>query len=162
MKLTELIDTLRLSIKLDSGQQSMTFTTINLHDIISDTVENIQLNYQKRETIINGDKNLTIKADPSLFSVVIGNLVENAYKYSEDEVIINFDTKSIDIIDTGIGISSRNLEKITNKFYRVQGNSWNNSLGLGLFIVNNIIKLHNFSLVIDSQENEGSTFSIKL
>ena len=160
-KLSNLIDTLRLSIKLDSGQQSMNFSTINLYELVNDTAENIQLNYPKRETIIDGDKDITIKGDPALFSVVVSNLIENAFKYSEDEVIIEFDSKSLKIIDSGIGISAKNLENITNKFYRVHENSWNNSLGLGLFIVNNITKLHNFSLEITSVENEGSVFSIK-
>jgi len=160
-KLSDLIDTLRLSIKLDSGSQSMTFTTLNLHDIVQDTVENTMLNYPNREALIKGDKNITIKGDASLFSVVISNLVENAFKYSEDEVIINFDEKSLSVTDSGIGISEKNLSNITNKFYRVHENSWNNSLGLGLFIVSNIINLHKFSLSIKSVENEGSTFTIK-
>jgi len=160
-KLSDLIDTLRLSIKLDSGQQSMNYQNINLYNIVIDTVENIKINYPKRETIIKGDKDITIKADSSLFSIVISNLVENAFKYSEDEVIINFDENILNVTDTGIGISKNNLENITNKFYRVHENSWNNSLGLGLFIVNNITKLHNFKLEVQSMENEGSTFSIK-
>jgi signal transduction histidine kinase len=162
IRLSDLIDTLRLSIKLDSGQQKAQFTTVNVYEIINDTVDTMQVNYSKRQTIITGDKTISIKADASLFGIVISNLVENAYKYSEDEVIINFNEKQIDIIDTGIGISSKSLENITQKFYRVQGNSWNNSLGLGLFLVNNISKLHNFSLEVKSVENEGSTFSIKM
>jgi len=160
-KLSNLIDTLRLSIKLDSGQQSMTFKDINLYELIVDAVENIQLNYPKREVLLRGAKDVSIKADYALFSVVISNLVENAFKYSEDEVVVKLDKNSLSIIDSGIGISKKNLENITNKFYRVHENSWNNSLGLGLFIVNNIIKQHDFSLEIKSVENEGSTFSIK-
>ena len=161
-RLSSLIDTLRLSIKLDSGQQKAKFTRINLHELITDTVEIIQVNYRKRKTIINGLQDITIKVDQGLFGIVLSNLIENAYKYSEDEVIINFEKDFIEIVDTGIGISQENLQNITNKFFRVQGNSWNNSLGLGLFLVNNIIKLHNFSLSITSKENEGSTFSIKM
>ena len=160
-KLSDLIDTLRLSIKLESGQQSTSFITINLYEIVLDTVENIELNYPKKEVVIKGDKSVTIKADPALFSVVVSNLVENAFKYSEDEVLVSFDEKCLNVTDTGIGISSKNLENITAKFYRVHENSWNNSLGLGLFIVNNIINLHKFSLDIQSVENEGSTFSVK-
>ena len=76
-------------------------------------------------------------------------------------MIINFDEKSLSVTDSGIGISEKNLANITNKFYRVHENSWNNSLGLGLFIVSNIINLHKFSLSIKSVENEGSTFTIK-
>jgi signal transduction histidine kinase len=160
VKLSELIDTLRLSIKLDSGQQSMNFTTINLYELLQDTIENIKINHPQREAIIKGDKEVTIKADNALFGVVISNLIENAFKYSEDEVIIEFTQKELKVIDTGIGINAKELENITNKFYRVHSNSWNNSLGLGLFIVNNIINLHKFKLNILSKENVGSTFSI--
>ena len=160
VKLSELIDTLRLSSKLDSGQQEMNFKSINLNELIKDTVENISMNYPKREVIIKGSSDITIKGDTSLFSVVITNLVENAFKYSEDEVVIKINKKSLEIIDTGIGISVKNLDNITGKFFRVNENTWNNSLGLGLFIVNNILNLHHFSLNIKSQENEGSTFSV--
>ena len=160
VKLSELIDTLRLSSKLDSGQQEMQFKTINLYTLISDTVDNINLNYPKRQVIIHGATDITIKADKSLLSVVISNLVENAFKYSEDEVVIEFNKKRISITDTGIGISKNNLTNITSKFYRVNENSWNNSLGLGLFIVSNILTLHHFNLDIKSKENEGSKFSV--
>ena len=160
-KLSELIDTLRLSIKLDNKKQTMNFSTINLYEVVTDAVENIKLNYPNRTTIIKGDENISIKADPSLFGVVVSNLVENAFKYSEDDVRIDFDKNSLNITDTGIGISAKNLQNITSKFYRVHNNTWNNSLGLGLFIVNNIINLHNFPLEIKSKENEGSTFSVK-
>ena len=160
IKLSDLIDTLRLSIKLDSGQQSLNFFTINLYDLVIDSVENIEVSYPKREIKIEGKRDISIKVDSSLFSVVISNLLENACKYSEDNVIIKFDEKSIEVIDSGIGINKDNLENITNKFYRVHENSWNNSLGLGLFIVNNIVKLHSFKLKIESVENEGSIFRI--
>ncbi|MEA1981984.1 MAG: ATP-binding protein [Campylobacterota bacterium] len=161
LKLSELIDTLRLSSKLDSGQQETHFKTINLYELVSETVENIQLNYPKRHVLIEGEKDIEIKGDSSLFSIVVTNLVENAFKYSEDEVNVVFDRDSLSVIDTGIGISKKNLENITNKFYRVNENSWNNSLGLGLFIVSNILNLHHFKLEIESKENEGSTFSVK-
>lgn len=160
MKLSELIDTLRLSVKLDSGQQAMNFTTINLYDLVQDSLENIKVNYPKRVAIIKGEQNIEIKADTSLFGVVLSNLIENAFKYSEDEVHIEFTQNELKIIDTGIGINANDLQNITNKFYRVHSNTWNNSLGLGLFIVNNIVKLHNFKLSIESVENEGSTFLI--
>ena len=159
-KLSELIDTLRLSSKLDSGQQEMNFKTINLNELIADTVENIKMNYPKRKVIIKIDKDITIKGDASLFSVVITNLVENAFKYSEDEVIIQVTDKKISVIDSGIGISAKNLENITSKFYRVNENTWNNSLGLGLFIVSNILNLHHFTLEIQSKEHEGSIFNV--
>jgi len=161
LKLSQLIDTLRLSSKLDSGQQEMQFKKTNIKELVEESVDSIKLNYPKRHTVIKTLADVNIKVDASLLGIVITNLVENAFKYSEDEVVIEINTDSIDIIDTGIGISKNNLDNITNKFFRVNENTWNNSLGLGLFIVNNILKLHHFNLEIHSKENQGSTFSIK-
>jgi len=160
VKLSDLIDTLRLSIKLDSGQQATNFSLVNLKSIVEDVSENLKIQYPKREIVIKGSSDISIKADNSLLNVLITNLIENAIKYSDDKVSVNFDEKSLHVIDTGIGISKNNLEKITHKFYRVHENSWNNSLGLGLFIVNNITNLHKFKLEISSKENQGSTFTL--
>lgn len=159
-KLSELIDTLRLSLKLDSNQQSLKLSTFNLYELVEDCAENIKINYSGRKVVITGSKDIELEADRTMFSIVLSNLIENAIKYSEDEVFIDLDKEHIDIIDTGIGISKKDLENITSKFYRVHKNTWNNSLGLGLFLVDTIIKLHNFKLTIKSEENEGSTFSI--
>jgi signal transduction histidine kinase len=161
IKLTNLIDTLRLSMKLDGGQQVLKTKKVNLYNLIDECYKNLKINYPYKELIIYGDKEQTIEADETLFGIVICNLIENAFKYSEDEVIVNINGHSLEVIDTGIGISSKDLDKITKKFYRTNKNTWNNSLGLGLFLVNNIVNLHHFKLVITSKLNEGSTFKIE-
>jgi signal transduction histidine kinase len=94
-------------------------------------------------------------------SIALGNLIENALKYSEDKVTIELTPEDIKVIDMGIGIDSKELEKIKNKFYRVSKNNWNNSLGLGLFIVLKILRLHHFDLQIESELNFGSKFIVK-
>ncbi|MBN2782436.1 MAG: sensor histidine kinase [Campylobacterales bacterium] len=160
-RLNELIDTLRLSTKLEGGKQTLQIADINLVELLKDVVENIKLTYKNREIKIISKESMIIKADEMLFSIVLINIIENGCKYSEDEIIIKLDEKSISVIDSGIGISGENISKITDKFYRVSSNSWNNSLGLGLFLVNNIIELHHFKLSIESVENEGSTFKIE-
>ena len=160
LKLTRLIDTLRLSVKLDSTQPQLNIISINLHDTLLDTVENLKVHYPQREILLEGHSTIFIKADSLLFGVILSNLVENALKYSEKNVHIIFDENSLKVVDTGIGISQNDLQNITNKFYRVHENTWNNSLGLGLFLVKNIVKLHKFKLEVISKENEGSTFSI--
>ena len=160
-KLSELIDTLRLSMKLDGKTQSIQTHQTNLNELVNETVQTLQLTYPRKHIIIQGDKSVIVNVDKTLFGVVISNLIENALKYSEDEVIVKISKRDIEVIDTGIGISEKNLEKITEKFYRVQQNSWNNSLGLGLFLVNKIIALHHFTLTISSKVNEGSTFKVE-
>jgi len=159
-KLAALIDTLRLSTQLDSKQQPLKVSSVKLYDILLESVESIKASYPNRDIIIEGDQSLTIQADPSLISIVISNLIENAFKYSEDEVHVHFDRKRLEVIDSGIGISEKDLGYITRKFYRVQKNKWNSSMGLGLFIISHIIKLHRFKLEIESEEHIGSTFRV--
>jgi len=159
-RLSELINTLRLSMKLDGGQQSIDKSKKNIYNLVKESSDTLKSSYTNREVVITGNRDLEIELDGTLFSIVISNLLENAFKYSEDEVIINITENSFEVIDTGIGISHQHIQNITDKFYRVNQNSWNNSLGLGLFLVKNITKLHDFTLNIQSKENEGSTFSI--
>ena len=161
VRLSQLIDRLRLSIKLESGQQNIKKRKINLYELLSECADNMKINYHDRETIISGDKTTMIEADETLFNIVTCNLIENAFKYSEDEVHINIYPQYFEVVDSGIGISQKDMQNITEKFYRAHTNQWNNSLGLGLFLVNNIVKLHNFSLEIESKENEGSTFRVR-
>ncbi|HFB53623.1 MAG TPA: sensor histidine kinase [Sulfurimonas autotrophica] len=161
-KLSNLIDTLRLSMKLDGGHQSITTQKTNLFALTQECAQNLQLSYPHRSVIVEGDKDATVNIDPTLFSIVINNLIENAIKYSEDEVHVIVSAKKLQVKDTGIGISEKDLQNITEKFYRVQQQRWNNSLGLGLFLVNKILNLHNFKLKIESKQNSGSNFIVQL
>ncbi len=159
-KLSLLIDKLRLSVKLDEKKLLPSMSSINISNLVQQNIDDLKQNYKKRNIYINSEKDITIKADSTLIEIAIINLIENALKYSEDDVYINIAKKQISITDSGIGIKQKELEKITKKFYRVSQNDWNNSLGLGLSIVSNILKLHGFKLHIQSKENTGSTFSI--
>ena len=71
----------------------------------------------------------------------------------EDEVLV---------IDKGIGIDKKDVDKVTKKFYRSGTHSWDNSMGLGLSIVKAILSMHQSSLKIQGQKDVGSTFSFAL
>lgn len=159
-RLSGLIDTLRLSIKLDEKQRPLQESKVNLYELTHDAIDTLRVNYKNREILPRGEENITIKADEALLNIAISNLIENSLKYSEDEVEVDFTEKYISIKDSGIGISKSDISKVTNKFYRVSSNGWNNSLGLGLSIVSNIIDIHHFTLEIKSVVNEGSEFII--
>ena len=93
---------------------------------------------------------------------VISNLMENALKYSKDEVVVTIDDDQISVTDKGAGISSSDITKVTKKFYRSGTHSWDNSMGLGLSIVKSILALHGTELDIESEEEKGSTFSFHI
>ncbi len=159
-KISYIIDKLRLTLKLEEGKQEVITTECSILSICKEVISDLQDKYKNREIILKAD-NIKLKVDETLFSMALSNLIENALKYSEDEVIIKVEKNFIKIIDKGIGIEESELNKINQKFYRVSQNGWNNSLGLGLFIVKAILKLHNFELTIKSKIAEGSEFSIK-
>ncbi len=159
-KLSLLIDKLRLSIRLDEKKMTPDLISTNIYNLTQQIIEDIGQNFKNREIVLKGKKDILINIDSTLMEVAIANIIENALKYSEEAVEVEIAENFISIKDSGIGISKTELENITKKFYRVSNNNWNNSLGLGLSIVSNIIKIHNFKLDIQSEETHGSVFII--
>lgn len=160
-KMSALIDRLRLTLKLEEGKQEGLFKETSLMALSEEIISDLKQNYKNREIELICKEDVKLNIDETLMSIAIGNLIENALKYSEDKVIVEITAHEIKITDMGIGISPNDLEKIRYKFYRVSKNDWNNSLGLGLFIVSKIINLHHFELQIESEMNFGSKFIIK-
>ncbi len=152
-KISNMIDTLALSINLENNSIAVTYSEFNLSDVAKSAKDILQQKYRDREIILEC-KDLFVKADKNMFENIFINLTENALKYSEDEVTIKCNKDCVEIIDYGIGIDSEDINKIKDKFYRVDGISWNNSIGVGLFIVDYILKLHNLELDIKSDKKE--------
>ena len=159
-KMSQIIDKLRLTLKLEEGKQEIQLLPCSMKRLIENCVSDLKDKYKNREIEISG-VDITLKVDETLISMAISNLIENALKYSEDEIIVNISSESICIIDRGIGIEEKELANINQKFYRISNNGWNNSLGLGLFIVQSVLTLHNFKLEITSEFKKGSQFCIK-
>jgi len=153
IRLTQLIDRLYLITKIENKKMKIKKESFRLDLAIKEVIENFD---EKR--IIFHSIPLKVKADKNLLQIVIYNLISNALKYSQDEVIINLNENYLEVIDKGIGIEEKNLNNIKNKFFRVAKNEWDNSLGLGLYIVERILKLHHTTLKIKSQYKKGSKF----
>ncbi len=159
-KLNDLIDRLRLFTNLEDFKEPLKFNKIQISDIVNSAIDNLKETFPNREIKFTKLYNTILEVDKELFEIVIKNLIENALKYSDDIVEVVLDKDKLCVIDKGIGIPKNEIDNITKKFYRVSKNAWNNSLGIGLTIVNKIVNLHNFKLDITSKEFEGSTFCI--
>lgn len=159
-KMSALIDRLRLSLKLEENKQEGFFKPCSLQKMCQEIISDLKQKYKNREIIVTGE-DVTLNIDETLMSIAIGNLIENALKYSDEKVTVELTPEDIKVVDMGIGIDAKDLERIKNKFYRVSKNNWNNSLGLGLFIVLKILRIHHFDLQIESELNFGSKFIIK-
>lgn len=158
-KMSQIVDKLRLTLKLQDNNHKLILNKVSIKKIVENSISDLKIKYKNREIKVLGvDKE--INADEILIGIAISNLIENALKYSQEDVIIEINENSISITDKGIGISQENLENIFKKYYRATSNNWNNSLGLGLFIVKSILNVHNFKLEIDSKIGNGTTFKI--
>jgi signal transduction histidine kinase len=160
-KLSLLIDRLTLSINLENRNLELKKSTFYIKECLNDALCQLSVKYKDRSiNIIGEDRKLY--ADRVLIEVVFINLIENALKYSETDVEIEIDIDTISVKDSGMGLDEGEIENITKKFYRVNKNTWNSSLGLGLFIVKYILEHHGSELKIESEPNVGSRFYFNL
>jgi signal transduction histidine kinase len=160
-KIEELLSRLLLWNRFESGEQRLQLSRFDIVSLIREVASTLEERYQNRKIIVTERVHM-VKADRALIEIVLQNLIENALKYSKDEVQIEVEGGKISIIDMGIGISPKNIDKVTKKFFRIDEHSWDNSMGLGLAIVKQILKLHNTQLEIESVEDRGSTFSFTI
>jgi PAS domain S-box-containing protein len=111
-----------------------------------------------------------MKGDRDKIMVAMHNLIGNAIKYTprEGKVTVNVDIRDgklvVDVVDTGIGISEADREKIFEKFYRAQDPrvSKITGTGLGLTLAQEVVRLHGGSITVESQIDHGSTFTLTL
>lgn len=157
-KIVNLVDKIKLSFT--QKEITLNINEFSLKEIAKDVKNELSEKYKDRNILISGNDTL-IKADKILIKQVILNLSENALKYSNDEIILQINKHSFFVKDNGIGIEEENLNLITKRYFRVSKNNWDNSLGLGLYIVKQILKIHNFNFIIKSEFGKGSTFGFE-
>ena len=113
---------------------------------------------------------IKIRGDQPQLVSAIGNLVENAVKYSHDGDLVQVRTRIDDtavevmVVDQGVGIPERDLDRIFERFYRVDKARSRDTggTGLGLAIVRHVATNHGGEVLVSSQEGEGSTFVLRL
>ena len=160
-KIEALLARLILWNKFENRQATFNLESFPIMSLVNEVKNSLLERYPYRVITIHGDDRV-VKADKILLEIVIKNLTENAIKYSKDDVDIFINSTNIEIVDSGVGISAQNLEKVTKKFFRSGEHGWDNSMGLGLSIVKKILEMHEAELRIDSQLDKGSTFSFEI
>jgi signal transduction histidine kinase len=160
-KISKMLDRLALTVKLENSDLDIKETTFNLKFLCEEVVANLASKYKSRKILLTAE-DYTVSADKTMIELVLINLIDNALKYSEDDVEVSLKDGTLCVKDSGIGIKEEHVDKVTSKFYRVQKNSWDNSMGIGLAMVNYILKAHNTTLEIKSVYSEGSTFIFKI
>ncbi|WP_414626583.1 cell wall metabolism sensor histidine kinase WalK [Lactobacillus mulieris] len=173
-------DLLSLS-RMDRGVVKMDLEWVNFNDFLSHVLNRFDMIVKNDEKDQTGQKKYSIKRkitnqdlwveiDTDQMMQVIDNIMNNAIKYSPDGGVITVGlTQSqnqiiLSISDQGLGIPKKDLNKIFDRFYRVDKarSREQGGTGLGLAIAKEIVEAHKGKIWADSQEGKGSTFYISL
>ncbi len=151
-------------------QIPLNIQNINLHDLLEDVSSTVVNPSSKFVDIINNiDSAAEISADRTHLFNIFNNLIENAIKYSGNNVEIkisstqNGDSTEILVSDNGNGISSADLKHIFQRFYRGKASAGEQpGMGLGLAYVKLLVDAHGGEINVESVERRGTRFTIRL
>jgi two-component system CheB/CheR fusion protein len=168
--LTDLIYTLLDFSAVSSGNIPLHPEECNLNDLITETINELQLSFPRHELVFKANVISSVHADKIRIKQVLVNLITNAVKYSpgEKQVLImsqdQGDGALIQVQDFGIGIAAEDRRKIFSMFYRgVESKTKGFSgFGIGLYISSKIIHQHHGQIGVESIQGKGSTFYFKI
>jgi signal transduction histidine kinase len=173
-RLVTLTQDLLLLSRVESGLQEAKLQEICLNDLVADVEEELMPVAMNAQVLLSSnipiESYLYIQGNEGQIYRMLLNLVSNAIKYTPEsgDVIINLTTNDhqglITIKDTGIGIPTSDIPHIFNRFYRVNADRSRNTggSGLGLAISLAIVQTHKGKLEVQSDVNNGSTFTVIL
>ena len=171
MWLTNLVENLLYSTRIEEGRMMLKTSPELVSEIIEEAMQHIRPNAKKHSITLNyEDDLLMVRADAKLIVQVIINLVDNALKYTPSDTLISISAEckngmaEIKIADTGKGISDVEKGKIFDKFYSGEHKIADNrrSLGLGLYLCKAIVEAHGGSIHITDNLPHGSVFRFTL
>ena len=168
LKAKRIIDDLIEAAKQE--RQVLSTKDIRLGEFINELLAKWHANTTRKITLVTEDADIALKANPVKLERAIDNLISNAVKFSENDKPINItvaktdDTVIIKVSDLGIGIPVNLQTHIFEQFSVAgrQGLQGEKSVGLGLHISHKIIEQHRGTLLMESVENQGTTFTIAL
>lgn len=172
-RLSRLINNILNFSQIESQKMSYNMGRHSIEDIVFDTVDAMHYHLQRHDMNIDLDIQPDIPditCDREAIEQALYNILSNAVKYSGDGMSIdvrayqNEEFVIIEVADQGIGISTENQRKIFQEFYRVNDPRVQETggSGLGLAVVKHIVEGHNGRIQVESNPDEGSTFSIRL
>ncbi len=165
-------DLLTLS-QIETGDIKMRFEHIDLYKLSAEVVDQFEEKAEKKNIklkLLGDHQKISVYADWQRISQVMTNLISNAINYTPEdgEVTITFDVGKKNVVtlisDTGAGIPEQHINRIFERFYRVDKSRSREKggTGLGLAIVKHILEGHNSKAEVESKEGKGSVFSFKL
>ena len=167
--LSLVMDTIQLS-EFDHMDMTRAFEPVDLFSVASECVKDLQSQAEKKSiTVSCAGSSVIIDADRMLIREMIGNLVQNSIRYNKENgkvqvsVTLADGHPQVSVRDTGIGIPADQLDRVFERFYRVDKSrsKQTGGTGLGLAIVKHIAELHDAEIAIESVLNEGTEIIVR-
>lgn len=167
-----IVDLLRLA-RIESGEKSFEIRCVNVRALVHHrVVDHTAMAHAKQIelSVSGGDPHLHVRADEEGFRQILDNLIDNAIKYTGEHGKVSlrwFRTEgmvSIEVEDTGIGISPEDQKRVFERFYRVDKARSRDigGTGLGLAIVKHLAHFFGGQVYVRSEVRSGSTFGVRL
>lgn len=172
-RMNKQVETILQAARIERQEITLNLQRLNAHDVIRQIADTLTLQIQEK----HGSLTLQLKAakhfvmaDEVHFSNIINNLLDNAIKYSKEEVPVsivietvnNGSNLAIRIKDNGIGMTKETQARVFEKFYRAHTGNLHNvkGFGLGLSYVKAMVDAHHGRIKLDSAPGKGSTFIV--
>ena len=173
IRMNKHVETILQAAQLDKKENELNKQEVELHDLILGVVDSFKLQLEGKpsnvQTILEASPSI-IKADEEHILHVLSNLIDNAIKYSKNDIDITIQTKTlynktcIRIIDKGIGMDANARKHIFEKFYRAHSGNVHDvkGYGLGMSYVKWVIDTHKGQITVNSEIGVGTTIEIIL
>lgn len=169
-KLDFLIQSLIHMSRLETGTFVLHPAEGRLHETIAQAMSTVWGKAEQKniEISVECDPEITVQHDPKWTAEAIGNILDNAVKYTPAGGQVSIRVRPwqfytcIDIRDTGMGIEEAHYQDVFQRFYRAEEASGQEGVGLGLYLANGIITRQKGYISVKSKQGEGTTFSVYL
>lgn len=168
-RLNRLVGNLLNMTRLEAGAIHLRREPCDIQDAIGAALEHLGERLAKRPVKVNLPPDLPlVSMDFALFGQALVNLLDNAVKYSPSDTLIEVnvsqtqDTVNIEVCDQGIGIPPEDLERVFDKFYRVQRPESVSGTGLGLAICKGIVEAHGGTIQANNRPDGGTIVTVTL
>ncbi|HEU4326540.1 MAG TPA: GAF domain-containing protein [Roseiflexaceae bacterium] len=157
--------------RLEQGRLALESADLDLGDLVRRVVEETRPALERHQLVFEADgASLPVRGDPLRLEQVLQNLIGNAVKYSPDGGTVRVAARrageqvALSISDEGIGIPAAGLPRLFQRFYRASNVDARQitGMGIGLFVVRELVELHGGTVSVESTEGKGSTFTVHL
>jgi len=173
LRLNNIIDKLFFISKIDHSLIKLKLEKVHLSDFLIEIVEGARILGREKNNrlVLEDNAEVFVQIDPEIMKMAVLNLIENAIKYGEEEKdiivrgeMVDKNKVGISVINSGEGIEESQLDKIFDRFYRVESsrNRGTGGIGLGLSLVQGIVKMHYGEIKASSVPGKSTSFTIYL